>query len=134
MPVWEAPDDDATRPSYNVAPGYYEPVYRAMVPEPDHGAAAARDGRAANGDGDDGTDEPTSTVSDDQARREKQKKKTKEEVRYQLQAMKWGECSSPHRSKVYVHDADQEWRRLSSVLDEAQSGLRIDVEDDQLSG
>ena len=107
MPVWEAPDDDATRQSYNVAPGYYEPVYRAMVP--DQGARSAaydsgRDGNAAADDAEDPTNEPTSTLSDDRPRGEEKEKK----VRYQLQAMKWGELSSLTKRTVKVHDAEDD--------------------------
>ncbi|KAI9786365.1 MAG: hypothetical protein M1816_008026 [Peltula sp. TS41687] len=75
LPIDDAPDDEATRQSYNVAPGYYELIYRADVP--DWGAGASKHHQEAQKDtaaaaaeeGDGGEDE---------------------HVKYKLQAMKWG--------------------------------------------
>ncbi|KAI9826666.1 MAG: hypothetical protein M1819_007300 [Sarea resinae] len=82
MPVDEAPDDDATRQSYNVAPGYYELVYRADVP--DHGAGTQH----SNGEGGDGEDAGEAGPED--ATAAVMKEDEPEKVRYKLQAMKWG--------------------------------------------
>ena len=73
MPVDEAPEDDETRESYNFAPGYYGLVYRADVP--DYGAGPRR-----NHNGEEGGD---ADAADDTAMSGK-------EVKYKLQAMKWG--------------------------------------------
>ncbi|KZF18930.1 DUF159-domain-containing protein [Xylona heveae TC161] len=72
MPAEDAPEDDATRQSYNVAPGYYELVYRADVP--DYGA------------GEDAHSNPSDDVSKDNHAIAP----TAEATKYKLQAMKWG--------------------------------------------
>ena len=77
MPVDEAPDDDDTRQSYNVAPGYFEPVYRAEVP--DRGAESGGQHEDATGARNSQKDRP-----------EGQPETTTKETTYKLQAMKWG--------------------------------------------
>ena len=72
MPVSDFPDDDDTRQSYNVAPGYYEPVYRADVP--DWGAGGGRRGEDA------AHEEGQPQAADEEPK----------ETRYKLQQMKWG--------------------------------------------
>lgn len=78
MPVEEAPDDDDVRQTYNFAPGNHGLVYRADVP--DHGAAGGQNSGEGAPDGgiQDGEEENTTRTED-----------TKE-VKYKLQAMKWG--------------------------------------------
>ncbi|KAI9768855.1 MAG: hypothetical protein M1840_004669 [Geoglossum simile] len=83
MPVDEAPEDEATRQSYNVAPGYYELVYRADVP--DTGAG----GKQHNEDGEVKGATLMRTEVEDGERTEESKEATKE-TKYKLQAMKWG--------------------------------------------
>ncbi|KAI9806742.1 MAG: hypothetical protein M1825_006199 [Sarcosagium campestre] len=78
MPVDEVPDDDATRQSYNVAPGYYESVYRADVP--DWGAGGCSGNREVDG-------QDTENVKDSETHEETGNPK---ETRYKIQAMKWG--------------------------------------------
>ncbi|KAI9810209.1 MAG: hypothetical protein M1826_003685 [Phylliscum demangeonii] len=84
LPVGSVAEDDATRPSYNVAPGYHEPIYRANVP--DHGAGGHnrhhptpdpdRLDHARGGEG--------------PALAEEEVEAGGKEVGYTLQAMKWG--------------------------------------------
>lgn len=73
----EAPDDDATRQSYNVAPGYFEPVYRADVP--DRGAESGGQHEDATG-----------ATKSQEDRPEGQPETAAKGPRYKLQAMKWG--------------------------------------------
>ncbi|KAI9850350.1 MAG: hypothetical protein M1838_005797 [Thelocarpon superellum] len=75
MPVDEMPEDERTRDSYNVAPGYYEPVYRADVP--DRGA-----GERSHGSGEQDEEHPP----EDRGEASDGAKSTK----YKLQSMKWG--------------------------------------------
>ena len=89
LPVDDLPEDDATRQSYNVAPGYYEPVYRADVPDwgaggRNHDARDADVKGAANG----------TQEAEDQTGQESSQK----EVKYKLQSMKWGTFLSVHGS------------------------------------
>ncbi|KAI9805623.1 MAG: hypothetical protein M1833_005115 [Piccolia ochrophora] len=83
MPVDDAPDDDATRQSYNVAPGYYEAVYRADVP--DAGAGHRQEGR--NHEATQGT---TTVELLDNPEDASRPSSAPEETKYKLQAMKWG--------------------------------------------
>ena len=75
MPVDEMPEDERTRDSYNVAPGYYEPVYRADVP--DRGA-----GERSHGSGEQDEEHPPEHRggASDGAK----------STKYKLQSMKWG--------------------------------------------
>ncbi|KAI9784301.1 MAG: hypothetical protein M1839_002362 [Geoglossum umbratile] len=84
MPVDEAPEDEATRQSYNVAPGYYELVYRADVPDMGSGGKNYKEGGEVEGaaahtkaeeEGDEGPEESKGAAK---------------ETKYKLQAMKWG--------------------------------------------
>lgn len=87
MPVYEAPDDDddRIRQSYNVAPGYYEPVYRAVVP--DRGVGSAPQDRQESE-----ADETQQGTTEDRGNGVEEK--SSKEVRYKLQAMKWGQSHS----------------------------------------
>ncbi|KAI9887557.1 MAG: hypothetical protein M1823_000648 [Watsoniomyces obsoletus] len=86
MPVSEWPDDDGTRQSYNVAPGYYEPVYRADVPDTGAGSRPHdRDHAAQNED-----DVPAGSSNEQGETPSSNPSQTAKEVRYKLQAMKWG--------------------------------------------
>ncbi|KAI9823166.1 MAG: hypothetical protein M1832_002609 [Thelocarpon impressellum] len=80
MPVHDAPADEDARQSYNVAPGYYEPVYRADVPDWGSGSQQrhAEDEDAQQGP--DGGAPPSQVKSRDE----------QTEIRYKLQSMKWG--------------------------------------------
>ncbi|KAI9673639.1 MAG: hypothetical protein M1817_002276 [Caeruleum heppii] len=77
MPVDEAPEDDAVRQSYNVAPGYNELVYRADVPDWGAGPRRHREGH------EEGAEEQGESGHDEAQEGEKS-------TRYKLQAMKWG--------------------------------------------
>jgi len=83
MPVDEAPEDEATRQSYNVAPGYYELVYRADVP--DTGAG----GKQHRKDGEVKGAAPMETEEEGGERTEESKEAI-QRTKYKLQAMKWG--------------------------------------------
>ncbi|KAI9849843.1 MAG: hypothetical protein M1837_000057 [Sclerophora amabilis] len=89
MPVEEAPEDESTRQSYNVAPGYYELVYRADVP--DWGAGGRQQRKAGN---EDDKDDTVEAEAEPGAEFEKRETVTEEdavkETKYKLQAMKWG--------------------------------------------
>jgi hypothetical protein len=74
MPVDEAPDDEDIRQSYNVAPGYYELIYRADVP--DWGAGGKRH--------DEGGEVKVAVPKKEEG------KEAAKETKYKLQAMKWG--------------------------------------------
>ncbi|KAI9776172.1 MAG: hypothetical protein M1816_005578 [Peltula sp. TS41687] len=79
LPVDDAPDDDATRQSYNVAPEYYKLVYRADVPDWGAGASHHHQGQH-DAQKDKATEEDQNEEGDD----------GEENVKYKLQAMKWG--------------------------------------------
>jgi hypothetical protein len=83
MPVDDVPDDEATRQSYNVAPGYYELVYRADAPDRGAGGGARTEDSEAKG----AVSEKTENEDDEGA--EEGRYATKE-TKYKLQAMKWG--------------------------------------------
>ena len=117
MPVDEAPDDDATRQSYNVAPGYFEPVYRADVP--DRGAESGGQHEDATG-----------ATKSQEDRPEGQPETAAKGPRYKLQAMKWG--WSRRDEGLAAPGSDPGCDRADTVLDKAQSGLRLDDEDHQL--
>lgn len=80
MPVYEAPNDDDTRQSYNVAPGYYEPVYRADVPDWGAGGGRQRTEHAHEPEGENQAHSHHENEVEDEPK----------EVRYKIQAMKWG--------------------------------------------
>ena len=70
MPVYDVPNDDDVRQTYNFAPGNYGLVYRADVPD--------------SGAGND-TENPEQDPEDTSVRDEEPR-----ETRYKLQSMKWG--------------------------------------------
>lgn len=76
MPVEEAPEDDEVRETYNFAPGNFGAVYRADVPEKEHGPGAAGDSDGQNA----GHDESHEVAEDAK----------ESHTRYKLQSMKWG--------------------------------------------
>ena len=88
MPVYEAPEDDETRETFNFAPGYHGLVYRADVP--DYGAGNRRP---------DTSDAPEDTVEGDRGHQDEPTDKERVDAanessgitKYKLQAMKWGE-------------------------------------------
>ncbi|KAH0559477.1 hypothetical protein GP486_004012 [Trichoglossum hirsutum] len=81
MPVDDTPDDEATRQSYNVAPGYYELVYRADVPDWGAGKEPHTDAREAV---------PKKAEKEEEDEKAEEDKHTVKETKYKLQAMKWG--------------------------------------------
>ncbi|KAI9758949.1 MAG: hypothetical protein M4579_002689 [Chaenotheca gracillima] len=83
MPVEEAPEDEDTRQSYNVAPGYHELVYRADVPHWGAGERKQRKGEEKTGE----EEEHGSELEHADAKGADQEKS---ETKYKLQAMKWG--------------------------------------------
>ncbi|KAH0538952.1 hypothetical protein FGG08_004467 [Glutinoglossum americanum] len=83
MPVDEAPEDDAVRQSYNIAPGYYELVYRADVPDWGAGGKHHSEGGEALGP------DPKKVKEKGDERAEEDKEAVKG-TKYKLQAMKWG--------------------------------------------
>lgn len=102
----EAPDDDATRQSYNVAPGYYELVYRADVPDSGAGGRT-HDQKEAHHD--------EAAAEDEQG----QERGDSDDVKYKLQAMKWGACCT-----IWQMGARRRWQltpaaRPYPFLDEA---------------
>ncbi|EEP80325.1 conserved hypothetical protein [Uncinocarpus reesii 1704] len=83
QPVDDAPDDDEVRETYNFAPGYFGPVYRADTPDQGgYDPAEAHDGqqRAPGQQESETTGEP----------QDSRKEGGEEHVRYKLQSMKWG--------------------------------------------
>jgi hypothetical protein len=98
MPVDEAPDDDAVRQSYNVAPGYNELVYRADVPDWGAGPSRQRRQGAESGEGvrddQDAGDQPVALAGAEVQEVEEEEEEehvVDKPTRYKLQAMKWGE-------------------------------------------
>ena len=85
MPVDEAPEDDRTRQSYNVAPGYYEPVYRADVP--DWGAGPRRQTHEDQGE--------SGAVEAQVDGRDRDGEGALRETKFKLQSMKWGPSQAP---------------------------------------
>lgn len=96
MPVSEWPDDDATRQSYNVAPGYYEPVYRANVPDTGAGSRSHDRHEAAGNEDDAQTSHKQGETSSNNA------SQSAKEIRYKLQAMKWGRQSTNGRVNSWL--------------------------------
>jgi hypothetical protein len=82
MPVDEAPEDEATRQSYNVAPGYYELVYRADVPDTGAGGKQHKDGEVEGTTPAEREEESGKGTGED--------KEAIQGTKYKLQAMKWG--------------------------------------------
>ena len=119
MPVYESPDDDETRQSYNVAPGYTELVYRADVPDWGAGTRRHAGGRPAEEQED---QEDQNGPSQEQG--------GEQETRYKLQAMRWGKSAS---CNAHEGVANACLHRTDSVLDEAKTRLRVLDENDQLS-
>ena len=78
MPVDEAPEDDEVRETYNFAPGYHGLVYRADVP--DYGAGHRERQNTEATEDHDASDGPSQATADEGDK----------EIRYKLQAMKWG--------------------------------------------
>lgn len=77
MPVYDAPEDDDVRQTYNFAPGNHGLVYRADVP--DYGAG---DQRRAEVEDEDAEDRNLGPQVEDP-----------KETRYKLQSMRWGKSS-----------------------------------------
>lgn len=86
MPVDDAPEDDELRETYNFAPGYHGLVYRADTPDYGHHGGGEQD-RVEDGPNED--DKPN--VSQDS-----------KEVKYKLQAMKWGAASIQASTSVRI--------------------------------
>lgn len=76
LQVDEAPDDSEVRESFNFAPGYFGPVYRAD--SPDHGGPADD---AVSEDVENSYATDSSNVTQGQG---------KKQTRYKIQSMKWG--------------------------------------------
>ena len=79
MPVADAPEDDDVRETYNFAPGYHGLVYRADVPDYGAGEAPHESDRSTHG----GAAEKDKHMAYQPA-------EVPGEIRYKLQAMKWG--------------------------------------------
>ena len=82
MPVDEVPEDEAARQSYNVAPGYYELVYRADVPDMGAGGKQHKESGEVKG--------AVSVKAEEGGEGAEESKGTIKETKYKLQAMKWG--------------------------------------------
>jgi len=89
MPVDDAPEDDEVRESYNFAPGYNGLVYRADTPP--SGADVHQRAHAVGGNNQRESDEVVSDADEDVEKETKRSAAdTPYEVKYKLQAMKWG--------------------------------------------
>ncbi|KAL8805774.1 MAG: hypothetical protein Q9200_005297 [Gallowayella weberi] len=77
MPVHDAPEDGDVRQTYNFAPGNHGLVYRADLPDGGAGGPSHR-ARATTGGDTEQQDEASAELEDPK------------EIRYKLQAMKWG--------------------------------------------
>ncbi|KAF3910715.1 hypothetical protein ABW21_db0208433 [Orbilia brochopaga] len=98
-------DIDRVRQSYNVAPGYYEPIYRAVAADGpadqnDHQAAGAAEAEGGDGVDSDAMDESPDGKSEQQLAGEAAMPTASEtatvagngdsKVKYVLSPMKWG--------------------------------------------
>lgn len=105
MPVEKAPNDDDVRQSYNFAPGYHGLVYRSDGLGHDaHRRVKDENGENINEEG----------VT---------------ETKYKLQSMQWGRCRKLLFGEAL---ADANLLRTCTFLDEAQSWLCFQNEDNQL--
>lgn len=101
MPVYDAPEDDDVRQTYNFAPGNHGLVYRADVP--DHGAGELRRSVGEEAEAIDRAEETLQVEGPT-------------ETRYKLQSMRWGTFSISSRLSYAFIDANQ---RLNTILDKA---------------